>query len=153
MWGKWLSLCVFQSCSNSWRHTHSESHALSEMYQSTYVSLWPLFLTSEFYPDVLFSFSRLEGFFQVRVKCGSAPCHVKFFRRCDFKRSKDSAQFSSVQFSRSVVSDSLRSHESQHARPPCPSPTPGVHSDSRPSSHWCHPAISSFVSPVEVNSI
>ena len=40
----------------------------------------------------------------------------------------------SVQFSRSVVSDSLRPHESQHARPPCPSPTPGVHSDSRPSS-------------------
>ena len=42
--------------------------------------------------------------------------------------------FSSVQFSCSVVSDSLRPHESQHARPPCPSPTPGVHSDSRPSS-------------------
>ena len=42
--------------------------------------------------------------------------------------------FSSVQFSRSVLSDSLRPHESQHARPPCPSPTPGVHSDSRPSS-------------------
>ena len=41
-------------------------------------------------------------------------------------------QFSSVQFSRSVVSDSLRPHESQYARPPCPSPTPGVHSDSRP---------------------
>ena len=54
-------------------------------------------------------------------------------------------RFSSVQFSRSVVSDSLRPHESQHARPPCPSPTPGVHSDSRPSSQWCHPAISSFV--------
>ena len=43
-------------------------------------------------------------------------------------------QFSSVQFSRSVVSDSLQPHELQHARPPCPSPTPGVHSDSRPSS-------------------
>ena len=42
--------------------------------------------------------------------------------------------YSSVQFSRSVVSDSLQPHESQHARPPCPSPTPGVHSDSRPSS-------------------
>ena len=42
--------------------------------------------------------------------------------------------FSSVQFSRSVVSNSLRPHESQHARPPCPSPSPGVHSDSRPSS-------------------
>ena len=48
-----------------------------------------------------------------------------------------------LQFSCSVVSDSLRSHESQHARPPCPSPTPGVHSNSCPSSQWCHPAISS----------
>ena len=54
---------------------------------------------------------------------------------------------SSVQFSRSVMSDSLRPHESQHARPPCPSPTPGVHSDSSPSSRWCHPAISSSVVP------
>ena len=53
----------------------------------------------------------------------------------------------SVQFSRSVVSDSLRPHESQHTRPPCPSPTPGVHSNSRPSSRWCHPAISSSVVP------
>ena len=55
--------------------------------------------------------------------------------------------FSSVQFSRSVMSDSLRPHESQHARPLCLSPTPGVHLDSRPSSQWCHPAISSFVFP------
>ena len=55
--------------------------------------------------------------------------------------------FNSVQFSRSVVSDSLRPHESQHARPPCPSPTPRVHSDSCPSSQWCHPAISSSVVP------
>ena len=54
---------------------------------------------------------------------------------------------SSVQFSRSVMSDSLRPHESQHARPPCPSPTPGVHSNSHPSSRWCHPAISSSVIP------
>ena len=46
----------------------------------------------------------------------------------------------SVQFSRSVVSNSLRPHESQHARPPCPSPTPGVHSDSRRSSQWCQPS-------------
>ena len=53
--------------------------------------------------------------------------------------------FSSVQFSRTVVSDSLRPHESQHARPPCPSSTPGVPSDSHPSSPWCHPAISSSV--------
>ena len=54
---------------------------------------------------------------------------------------------SSVQFSRSVVSDSLRPHESQNTRPPCPSPAPGVHSDSHPSSQWCHPAISSSVVP------
>ena len=53
----------------------------------------------------------------------------------------------SDQISRSVVSDSLRPHESQHARPPCPSPTPGVHSDSCPSSQWCHPAMSSSVVP------
>ena len=53
----------------------------------------------------------------------------------------------SVQFSHSVVSDSLRPHQSQHARPPCPSPSPGVHSDSWPSSQWCHPAISSSVVP------
>ena len=45
------------------------------------------------------------------------------------------------------MSDSLRPHELQHARPPCPSPTPGVHSDSHPSSQWCHPAISSSVVP------
>ena len=53
----------------------------------------------------------------------------------------------SVQFSRSVMSDSLWPHELQHARPPCPSPTPGVHSDSRPLSQWCHPAMSSSVIP------
>ena len=62
------------------------------------------------------------------------PWHVFFF---------NSFQIRSNQISRSVVSNSLRPHESQHARPPCPTPTPGVHSDSRPSSQWCHPAISS----------
>ena len=53
------------------------------------------------------------------------------------------AQFSSVTQS----CPTLRPHESQHARPPCPSPTPGVHWDSCPSSWWCHPAISSSVVP------
>ena len=53
----------------------------------------------------------------------------------------------SDQISRSVVSDSSWPHESQHARPPCPSPTTGVHSDSRPLSQWCHPAISSSLVP------
>ena len=56
-----------------------------------------------------------------------------------------SIYISSVQFSRSVVSNSLWPHESQHARPPCPSATPGVHSDSCPSRCWCYPTISSCV--------
>ena len=56
-------------------------------------------------------------------------------------------QIRSDQISRSVVSDSLWPHELQHARPPRPTPTPGVHSDSCPSSQWCHPATSSSVVP------
>ena len=56
-------------------------------------------------------------------------------------------RFSSVQFSRLVVSHSLQPHESQHARPPCPSPTPGVQPNSCALSRWCHPAISSSVVP------
>ena len=53
----------------------------------------------------------------------------------------------SVQFSRSVVSDSLRPHEPQHARPPCPSPTPRVHPNPCPLCQWCHPTISSSLVP------
>ena len=60
---------------------------------------------------------------------------------------KNSLMFSSVQFSCSVMSDSLWPHESQHARPLCPSPTPGVYSNLCASSWWCHPAISSSVVP------
>ena len=68
-------------------------------------------------------------------------CAIQTFRRHENKGT------SSVKFSRSVVSNSLRPHELQHARPPCPSPTPGVHPNSCPSSQWCHPAISSSVLP------
>ena len=60
---------------------------------------------------------------------------------------RTSRAISSVQFSRSVMSDSLWPHRLQHTRPPCPSPTPGVHSNSCPLSRWCHPAISSSVVP------
>ena len=56
---------------------------------------------------------------------------------------QDLFPFSSVQFSHSVVADSLRPHESQHATPPCPSPTPRIYPNSRPSNWWCHPTISS----------
>ena len=59
----------------------------------------------------------------------------------------DPQEWGSVQFSRSVMSDSLRPHESQHARPPCLSQTPGVYTNSCPSSWWCHPAISSSAIP------
>ena len=57
-------------------------------------------------------------------------------------------RFAGIQFSSvAQLCPTLQPHESQHARPPCPSPTPGVHSNSRPSSQWCHPAISSSVVP------
>ena len=83
----------------------------------------------------------------MRVKGESERAGLKL----NIKKSKIMAfspiQFSSVQFSCSVVSDSLRPRESQHSRLPCPSPTPRVHSNSHPSSRWCHPAISSSVIP------
>ena len=66
---------------------------------------------------------------------------------CLSSRHPWSASLCSVQFSRSVVSDSLWPHGLQHARPPCPSPTPGVYSNSCPLSRWCHPTISSSVVP------
>ena len=77
-----------------------------------------------------------------------SPCHMAEINRTLWSNPTPiKIQFSSVQFSRSVVSNSLRPHESQHARPPCPSPTPRVHSDSRPSSQWYHSAVSSSVVP------
>ena len=76
----------------------------------------------------------------------ACACKQKF-SLVQFSSSVVSDSFSSVQFSCSVVSNSLWPHESQHPRPPCPSPTPGVHWDSRPLSQWCHPAISSSIVP------
>ena len=55
--------------------------------------------------------------------------------------------FSSVQFSCSVMSNSLQPHEPQHARPPCPPPTPGIYTNPCPLSRWCHPTVSSSVIP------
>ena len=65
----------------------------------------------------------------------------------DVRKSSKRKLFSSVQFSRSVLSDSLQPGETQHARPPCPSPTPRVYSNSCPLSRWCHLTISSSVVP------
>ena len=64
-----------------------------------------------------------------------------------FEKPFVSIDFSSVQFSHSVVSDPLWPHGLQHTRPPCPSPAPGVYSNSCPLSRWCHPNISSSVIP------
>ena len=74
-------------------------------------------------------------------------CELCIFRFNNIKTSLGCLYLSSVQFSRSVVSDSLWPHELQHARPPCLSPTPRVYSNSCPSSPWCHPALSSSVVP------
>ena len=79
---------------------------------------------------------------KILKEMGMGPDHLTCLLRNLY-----AGQIRSDQISRSVVSDSLRPHESQNARPPCPSPAPGVHSDSRPSSQWCHPAISSSVIP------
>ena len=73
---------------------------------------------------------------------------TKFNTHLWLKKKKTSlSKVISVQFSLSVLSDSLRPHEPQHTRPPCPSPTPGVYSNSCPLSRWCHPIISSSVIP------
>ena len=77
---------------------------------------------------------------------GSYTC----IRQTDFKSKackKRQISFSSVQFSRSVMSDSLRPYEPQHDRPPCAPPTPGAYPNSCPLSQWCHPTISSSVVP------
>ena len=77
----------------------------------------------------------------------------KFVKRSIFKKKKKKRQrghqsvSQSVQFSHSVMSNSLQPHGLQHARPPCPSPTPGVYSNSCPLNQWCHPTISSSVVP------
>ena len=74
-------------------------------------------------------------------------CLAMYFKSCCLKAWHLISQISSVQFRHSVLSDSLQPPESQHARPPCQSPTPGVYSNSCPSSQWCHPAISSSIVP------
>ena len=73
-------------------------------------------------------------------------CMLGFFKTLSSNFPKCVFQ-SSVQFSRSVVSDSLRPHGLQHSRPPCPSPTPKVYSNLCPLSRWCHPTISSSIVP------
>ena len=80
------------------------------------------------------------------LKCFYIPKHNDSNEQT-YKSYWSPSEDTSVQLSYSVVSDSLWPDELENARPPCPSPTPGLHSDSRPLSRWCHPAVSSSVVP------
>ena len=104
-------------------------------------------LISEFTFSILFQHGSphaltFPGHGWLQILCPLGPFNIQTHMSDDLfsfvfgKTVSVSTINTSVQFSRSVVSDSLRPHESQHARPPCPSPTPGVHSDSCPSSQW-----------------
>ena len=84
----------------------------------------------------------------VHQGCILSPCLFNFYAEYIMRNAGlEEAQIRSDQISGSVVPNSLWPHESQHTRHPYPSPTPRVHWDSRPSSQWCHPAISSSVIP------
>ena len=94
---------------------------------------------------VAISFSK--GSSNLGIEPASPALAGRYFTLEPPGKPKNVYQIRSDPISRSVMSNSLRPHESQHARPPCPSPTPRVHSDSHSSSQWCHPAISSSVVP------
>ena len=83
----------------------------------------------------------------LQIKLHATELQGKDKAKCFRQIWPDYLNTSSVQFSRSVVSDSLQPHGLQHTRPPCPSPTPRVYSNSCPLSQWCHPTISSSVVP------
>ena len=128
-------VCVWQALPNVAGGTGQVIHALIKMTICATCSVTSLFIFLGFtcsfhsrtqHKDIFFFFTFSA------MHSTSPPLYVPI---------------SSVQFSHSVMSGSLRPHELQHARPPCPSPTPRVHSVSRPSSQWCHPAISSSVVP------
>ena len=88
--------------------------------------------------------SSIHGIFQARILEWVA---MSFSRRSSWPRDWTRVFCIVSQFSHTVVSDSLRPHESQHARPPCPSQTPGVYSNPCPSSWWCHPPSHPLSSP------
>ena len=84
------------------------------------------------------SFLTTASHYKMAALLSDSQCHLRSEKENQDNSGRSCVSFSSVQFSCSVMSDSLWPHESQHARPPCLSPTPGVHSNSCPSSQWCH---------------
>ena len=111
---------------------HGPSSSPRNVKRNWHGFMWKIFLTKQ--KDHFFVW--VPPSFSYHLECCNMKCS-----------SSHSVTISSLQFSRSVVPDSLQPHESQHARLPCRSLTPGVHSESRPSSQWSHPAISSSVVP------
>ena len=159
LWGDTVRLWIFFSLTNQ-----SFSLSIHRQLRRYYHCYWwqiikhifwsniPVFGEWDLFQDCSFALWQRSSFSISLFLAQHAPGSFCSFSNpvlesSTFIRSSDSFQFNSVQFSCSVVSDSLRPHELQHARPPCPSPTPGVHSNSRPLSRWCHPAISSSVVP------
>ena len=127
-----LSLSRFWLFATPWTAACLASLSITNSWSSPKLMSIELVMTSDhlILPSI---FPSIRVFSNKSALCIGWPKYWRFsFNRSD-------------QISHSVVSDSLRPHESQQARPPCPSPTPRVHSDSRPSSQWCHSAISSSV--------
>ena len=122
-----------------WITTNWENFFKRRKYQTTLPASWEICMQikkQQLEPDM----EQQTGSKLRKEYVKAVYCHLAYLTYMQ-------SQFSSVQFSCSVMSDSLWPHESQHARPPCPSPTPEVHSNSRPLSRWCHTAISSSVVP------
>ena len=150
-------ICVALDCTRKWYHVIFVFlclTSLSMIISSASMLLQMVFFI--FYGQVIFHCIYITSSLSIHLVSGPLGCfHVLAVvnsavmnrQACIFWIIVLSGYKSRVQFSHSVVSDSLQPHESQHARPSCPSPTPRVHSNSCPSSQWCHPAISSSVVP------
>ena len=129
--------CHYYSRGSSWPRTELVS-LVSLHWQASSLPLTP-----PGKPQIFHGSPYYKTKFKLNVICNIfnllSQSFLQLWSKSKVPATSATVQFS--QFSRSVVSDSLRPHESQHARPPCPSPAPGVHSDSCPSSQRCHPAI------------
>ena len=145
------------SCPSSYRHLSPEQLSLHPTWSSQFHTGSIQHLTPQgtachalalLWWEIIDSFSWLSEMGpQMLHNLGSVIFNVTA-ASCNTRLAVFCIQPHSIQFSSVAQScPTLRSHESQHAKPPCPSPTPGVHSDSRPSGQWCHPAISSSVAP------
>ena len=131
-----LVLCVSYLC-----------RTLTMVYTLKLNSLFVKFMPDQLFRKVPNYFPRVTHLYGNELYIGFPLAHLLTYVWNNTLFVFNKYQFSSVQFSCSVVSDSLQLHESQHTRPPCPSPTPGIYPNSCPSSRWCHPASSSSVIP------